>query len=407
MVSVLGIVAEYNPFHNGHSYHILESKKIAEADTVVCVMSGNFTQRGEPAIVDKWARAQMALEGGADIVIELPTIYSVSSAEHFATGSIRILNSLGVDYVSFGSECGSITLLESISNILCNEPKEYSLLLKHELSKGVSYPKARENALLLYLNDIRKYANVLSGSNNILGIEYIKAINNLRSSIIPITIERSAVSHNSNLLVGNIASSSAIRKLITKEKKFQNFISSETFDILDDNIKHGRIVEGLSAYEKQIICQLRKMSAEDIANIPDVSEGLEHKIKNAANECNTASDLIRLVKSKRYTETRIQRILIYTMLGITKDTLNELYNVQPYIRILGMNEKGKEFLSLATYENRKLQFITSVKDFMDKCKNKELRQMLSIDILATNLYTLGFDNEPYANLDFTKKIIIK
>ena len=406
MGNVLGIVAEYNPFHNGHAFHILESKKEAEANTVVCVMSGNFTQRGSPAIVDKWARTQMALEGGSDIVIELPTIYAVSSAEHFAEGSIRILNSIGVDNVSFGSECGSIKLLDSIANVLYHEPNEYTTLLKHELSKGVSFPKAREKALLIYLNDIRKYANILSGSNNILGIEYLKALKKFKSSITPITIERNTAMHNSDVIVGNIASSSCIREAIVKNQKYRNFIPSESFEVINHNIKYGKIVNGLSSYEKQIIYSLRKMSVEDISKLPDVSEGLEHKIKNAANECNNIVDLINLVKSKRYTETRIQRILIYAMLGITKSTLNELYNVQPYIRILGMNSKGKQFLSLATYENPKLQFITSTKAFMDTCKNKALRQMLSIDILATNLYTLGFDNEPYANLDFTKKLIV-
>ena len=211
--------------------------------------------------------------------------------------------------------------------------------------------------------------------------------------------------YKSDIVVGNFASSSSIREMISKNKKYRDFVSCESFEILDDCIKHGKIVNNLSAYEKQIIYMLRKMSVEDIANIPDVSEGLEHKIKNASNECNSINDLVNLIKSKRYTETRIQRILLYVMLGITKNTLNVLFDTQPYIRILGMNDKGKESLSNSINNHPELQFITSPKDFMDKCKNKALRQMLSIDILATNLYTLGFDNEPYANLDFTKKLI--
>lgn len=405
MSNVLGIIAEYNPFHNGHAFHLLESKKSCDADTVVCIMSGNFTQRGMPAIVDKWARSQMALENGVDMVIELPAIYSTASAEHFAEGSIKILNSLGVDYLSFGSECGDINILEEISNVLCSEPKEYTTLLKHELSKGISFPKARENALLIYLNDIRRYANVLSNPNNILGIEYLKALKKAKSSIVPITIERNTAMHNSDIVVGNIASSSSIRKMVLKGENYRPYIPYETFEILNDCIKYGKLVCDLSVFEKQIIYSLRKMSVEEIANIPDVSEGLEHKIKNAANECNTARELINIIKSKRYTETRIQRILIYSMLGITKQVVADLYKVTPYIRILGMSEKGKNYLSMLTGEAPKLQFITSAKDFMDNSKNKNLRQMFSIDVLATNLYTLGFDNEPYANLDFTKKLI--
>ena len=194
MNGVLGIIAEYNPFHNGHLLQLLESKKISNSDCTICVMSGNFTQRGIPAICDKWARTKMALNNGIDMVIELPTIYSTSSAEFFAYGGVRILNSLGiVDVVSFGSECGRIDILNEIAEVLYNEPKEYIAILKHELSKGLSYPKARENALLLYLNDVRRYANILSSPNNILGIEYLKALKVLKSSIVPITIQRDTV----------------------------------------------------------------------------------------------------------------------------------------------------------------------------------------------------------------------
>ena len=183
MNKVLGIVAEYNPFHNGHLYHIEKSKKLSNADLTICIMSGNFTQRGEPAIIDKWSRTKMALEAGIDLVIELPLIYSISSAENFAYGSINILNKLGiVDAISFGSEAGDINILNSIADILHNQPKEYVSLLNHELSKGVSYPKAQEKAVLMYLGDIRRYANVLSSPNNILGIEYLKAIKRIKSN---------------------------------------------------------------------------------------------------------------------------------------------------------------------------------------------------------------------------------
>ena len=162
MSKVLGIIAEYNPFHNGHLYHIRESVEQTEADYVVCVISGNFVQRGNTSIIDKWTKAKMAIAQGADLVIELPTIYATSSAENFAEGAIKILDSLGiVDTLSFGIEAKDLATLNNIANVLYQEPKEYVTMLSHELSKGVSFPRARENALMMYLNDIKRYANVL------------------------------------------------------------------------------------------------------------------------------------------------------------------------------------------------------------------------------------------------------
>jgi predicted nucleotidyltransferase len=198
MSKVLGIIAEYNPLHNGHIYHIKKSKELVHPDYTVCVITGNFVQRGNVSIVDKWSKAKMALSAGADLVIELPTIYSISSAENFAEGCIKIFDSLKMDTVlSFGSESGDINTLNTFADILYTEPQAYQSLLNHELKNGTSYPKARENALLMYTNDIRKYANTLSSPNNILAIEYLKAIKSTKSKIFPITIKRHAVDYNS------------------------------------------------------------------------------------------------------------------------------------------------------------------------------------------------------------------
>ena len=177
MSKVLGIVAEYNPFHNGHLYHLMKSKQVAQADYSIAVIGGNFTQRGEPSILDKWSKAESALLNGVDLVLELPTLYATSSAENFADGAIRLLDSLKiVDTISFGSESADINILNDFAEVLYKEPRQYKTLLSTELKKGISYPKARENALMMYLNDIRKYLNVLSSPNNILGIEYLKAL---------------------------------------------------------------------------------------------------------------------------------------------------------------------------------------------------------------------------------------
>ena len=404
MRKVLGIVAEYNPFHNGHLYHLEESKRQANAEFSICVMSGNFTQRGNTAIVDKWSRARMALESGVDLVVELPLIYCISSAENFAFGSISILNKLGiVDAVSFGSETGDVSILNAFAEILYDEPKEYLSLLEHELAKGVSYAKAREKAILMYLSDIRKYANVLSNPNNILGIEYLKALKRLKSEIKPLTIKREDVGHNSTKIVNGIASSSTIRKFIKKPDVLSQVVPEATFSILEDKLKHGQIVRSIACFEKEILYKLRTMSIEQIANLPDVSEGLENAIKSAANSCNNITDLISLIKSKRYAQTRIQRILLYALLDITKQDMINSTKVTPYIRVLGINSNGKKILS--EIANSRLNIITSPKKFLEQSSNKVLKNMLLKDINATNIYTLGYEYNSTSNLDYTTPIV--
>lgn len=404
MRKVLGIIAEYNPFHNGHLYHLNESKRQANAEFSVCIMSGNFTQRGNTAIVDKWSRTRMALESGVDLVIELPLIYSISSAENFAYGSVSILNKLGIiDNISFGSEAGDVSILNAFAEILCDEPKEYVSLLNHELAKGVSFAKAREKAILMYLSDIRKYANVLSNPNNILGIEYLKVLKKIKSPIKPITIKRNSVEHNSSAIINGIASSSTIRKLIQNPNKLSQAVPEATFSILEDKLKHGQIVRSLACFEKEILYKLRTMTIQEIANLPDVSEGLENAIKSAANSCNTVADLITLVKSKRYAQTRIQRILLYALLDITKQDMEASQKITPYIRVLGINNNGKRILS--EIANSRLNIITSPKKFLDENNNKVLKNMLLKDINATNIYTLGYEYDSNSNLDYTTPIV--
>ena len=220
MSKVLGIISEYNPFHNGHLYHLENSKKITGCDYSIAIMSGNFTQRGSTSVVNKWEKTKMALSNGIDLVIELPVLYSISSSENFADGAIKILNSLGiVDCVSFGSETADINVLNTIADVLYSEPNEYKNILSHELKKGLSFPKARENALLMYINDIRNYSGVLSSPNNILAIEYLKALKKYKSTIKPFCIKRFESDYNSNNFSNNIASATAIRNLI-KSRSF-------------------------------------------------------------------------------------------------------------------------------------------------------------------------------------------
>ena len=410
MSNVLGIISEYNPFHNGHLYHLIESKKATQSNYSICVMSGNFTQRGDVSIIDKWSRTQMAIENGIDLVIELPTIYAISSAENFASGAVKILDSLGiVDFMSFGSECNDISILSEVTDVLTNEPSEYKTLLSHELSRGVSFPKARERALMMYLNDIRRFNNVLSSPNNILGIEYLKALDRQNSKIHPITIKREGSAYNDDSIPSNsgFASATSIRNLCQSHdiSILQNFMPETSFNILQDCLENGHIVRNISELDKTIIYTLRKMSIDEIANLPDVSEGLEFAIKSAVNQCNTITELLSIINTKRYTQTRLKRIFLYALLGITKKDMQISKTTKPYIRILGFNSKGRELISEISKHNRRLTIISSVKKFMDSNSNKNLKLMLEKDIWATNVYTLGYEYDSIGNLDYTHKLI--
>lgn len=410
---VLGIIAEYNPFHNGHMYHLQKAKEQSGAQYCICVMSGNFVQRGNTSIVNKWKKAEMALLNGVDLVIEIPTIYSVASAEGFSLGAIKLLNNLKiVDAISFGTETSDFAALNNISSIVNEEPMKYKSILNSELKKGLSFPKARENALMLYLNDNKRYDNILNTPNNILAIEYLKALKKIKSTIQPIPVKREKVYYNDNVIVDEFASATAIRKLLKNEEfsEIRKVVPKSTYQILKKETELGNVVLDLSRYEKEIIYNLRRMTVSEIAELPDVNEGLEHSLKNAANYSNDITNLINIVKTKRYTVTRIQRILICALLGITKRDVGMAKKAEPYIRVLGFNEKGKELISRINKQNPKATVITSVKKFQDKNNNnknsKIYKRLLDIDIFSTNVYTMACKSESLANLDYTKNMVI-
>lgn len=406
MNGILGIISEYNPFHNGHLLHLQDSKKLTHTDFTIAVMSGNFVQRGDTSIVDKWTKAEMALKAGVDLVIELPTLYAISSAENFAEGAIRILNSLGiVDYVSFGSEIGEISPLNDVSQVLYKEPKEFSALISKQLRSGLSYPKARELAIQMYFGSSQKYTEILENPNNILGIEYLKALKKYKSPIRPITLKRKYSDYNSADVKSGIASATAIRTMLQNNKNIHYVVPFETYELLEEKKKNEQIITSLSVFSKEIIYTLRKMTLSEIASLPDVSEGLENKIKSAVNTSNTLEDLISKIKSKRYTQTRIQRILLYALLNISAKDMNMSRKQMPYIRVLGFNKHGKKIISAIANNNPKLQIIVSVKKFMENNTDKHLHTMMSKDIFATNVYTLGYGNGSLANLDYTHKVV--
>ena len=406
MSGVLGIVSEYNPFHNGHILHLKKSLEMTKADFTIAIMSGNFTQRGDTSLIDKWAKTEMALKQGIDLVIELPTLYAISSAENFADGAVKILNSLGIiDYISFGSEIGEIKPLDDVATVLSKEPKDFSEILKRQLRSGLSYPKAREIAIQMYFGTSPIYTEALQNPNNILGIEYLKALKRSKSNITPITIKRNYNNYNSNDVKSGVASATAIRTMIMQEKNIHTVVPYETYEIIERLSKEGNIVPSLKVFEKEIIYNLRKMTITEIANLADVSEGLENKIKQASNMTNNLEELIQKIKSKRYTETRIRRILLYSLLNITKKDMTISKKVIPYVRVLGFNKHGKRIISAIAENNPKIKIVVSVKKFLDTNRDMNLQSMMMKDILATNIYTLGFKNQPLGNLDYTHKVL--
>ena len=465
--NVLGIIAEYNPFHNGHLYHLTESKRKCNAKYAVAIISGNFTQRGDASIVNKFEKAKMAIENGIDMVIELPTLYSISSAENFADGAIKILNELNfITHISFGSESGNINQLNNIASILTDEPEEFSKLLKEELRKGSSFPVARQNAIEKFLNLTNKneFSKLLNSPNNILAIEYLKALKKTKSYITPITIERKNVDYYSENIVENFASSTKIRKEISEnlnmytnimdinnmdinnmnmnnmDVNMDMFLNScmpkKSYDIIKENIEKGNCIQSLKCFEDMIFYKLRSMQINEIKEIPDVCEGLENVIKKASNETNSLEDLINKCKSKRYTRTRIQRILIYALLGITRQDMEMSENVNPYIRVLAVNKNGRELLSIInkTIVNKanintntdinnininkpndntdnkinikETNIITSLKKFESTNEDKALKRMMEIDKLATDIYTIKQRSGYIGGLDYTMPIFL-
>lgn len=400
-MNITGIITEYNPFHNGHLYHLKEAKKNTNADAIICIMSGNFVQRGGPAIIDKWKRTEMALNNGVDLVIELPTFYSVSSAEFFAKGSVSILNHLGVvNNLFFGSECGDINKLNKIADVLVNENLEFKLLIKKHLSNGDTFAKAREKALIEYLK-CEEINEIITSSNNILGIEYIKALLKLNSKIIPFTLKREGSNYNDKNLSNSFSSATAIRELLKNKNSLEtlkNLIPNESYEIfskLQDEKYHLVFDDDMYKFIKYKI----QTNCINFNNLYEIKEGLENKIIKEISSSNSYEDFILKVKSKRYTYSKISRILTHIYLGL--DSSNFLNIDDPnnlYSRVLGFNNIGKEVLSLIK-RNSSIPLITKIPRFTNN-------PLLKFDIQATSAYS-NLNNKVNPNKDYLQSPIIK
>ncbi len=393
-MKITAIIAEYNPFHNGHAYHIKESCALAGETYIICVMSGNFVQRGEPAIADKWERTRMALYGGADLVIELPFLYATQSAEGFAMGAVEIVDALGcVDHLSFGSECCELSTLKSYAEVLANEPPEFQTMLRAYLDEGHSFPRARELALSGIFSG---EADVLSSSNDILAVEYLKALIQFESKVEPLCIKRRGSGYRDSAMAVDFSSATAIRKELREHgvtgKVLSNLppqsVSALAASPLVDTEEYFRLVQ----------FKLRTMSTADIANIYDVTEGLENRIKSAAQSSKNYWELIMGIKSKRYTYTRVARVLLYCLFGVTKDAIGAANGNFPlYARVLGMRRHSKKLLAFLAKQSH-IPVITKSSEFKDN-------PLLRYDILATDIYSLLSKEISPSGRDYTERFI--
>lgn len=337
-MKVCGVVCEYNPFHNGHKYQIDYIKNELGFDAVVGVMSGSFTQRGDAAIFDKNIRAKAAVQNGMDLVLEFPAVHAVQSAEIFARNSVYILNALGLlNGIAFGTERDSIEEILQAAKLLTFETEEFKQTLKAELSQGKPYFSAR----LAALNSVsgKDFSELLKGSNNILAVEYVKALLRLESSIKPYGIIRTAADHNDGDFKRGISSATSIRSVILE--------GGEPYGAVPENCRElyeGARVHNIDKLGSAIICQVLKSDPETIRNLPDVSEGLENKIKKAALSSASLEELYDKIKSKRYTHSRIRRILLNLLLGTTAADAKSL---PKYIKILAFSPVGQDLLHRA------------------------------------------------------------
>ena len=391
------VISEYNPFHNGHKY-LTEKARQNGSTHIIAIMGGNFLQRGNCAVLDKYRRAESAVLGGVDLVLELPQIYAAASAEKFAFGGIQTLDSCGcVDELAFGAECGDISMLKRTVDIIA-QSGEVETLSKQYLKQGYSHPRAIQAAVEDISCHDENISDILKSPNNTLAIEYIRALGNIKSNIIPFAVKRMGAMHGSNITENEFASASAVREMILKgDTSYKKFIPDTTAEIISDCIKSGECPAEFANNHRGILTVLRRMTSEDFENIPDVTEGLENRLVKAVRENNCVSDIITAVKCKRYTHARLSRIITCAYLGITK----EISSLEPkYIRVLAFNDRGTDILKMMK-KTAVLPVIMSPAKDMKKLDD-EGKRIFEIDLRASDLYGVFTPSVQGCGKDFYK-----
>lgn len=386
-MTVVGIVSEFDPFHNGHLHLLNEAKRITKAEYAVTVMSGSFTQRGDVSVISKSAKTECALSNGFDAVLELPVTFSVASAERFAFGAVSILNATGVvTHLAFGSECADVDKLTKVAKAVCEESTTDRI--KELMKTGASFAFARETAVR---EKIGEDAELLSSPNDILGIEYIKALIKLESNIVPVAIKREGAMHGSDDVSGNIASATFIRRELRAGRDVSRFVPEGTRNVLN-------CVNIRSLDDRVILSRLRSMTAEEIARLPEIREGLENRICEEVRNASDIEGLVKNVACRRYTASSVRRILIYALLNIRAE---DLPSSPEYIRLLGgRTESG--FLK-EIKKNARLVFITKTADFKEALET-ECRVS---DVAATFEENGGMCREDYKKLPILTKYLTK
>ncbi len=398
-MTICAIICEYNPFHNGHAHHIEETRRITNCDYIISIMSGNYVQRGEPAIMDKWERTRAALKCGSDLVIELPFIYACSSAEYFANAAVDIINKTNVvDFLSFGSDSGDIDFLKNITIKRMNKNIDLTGEISRAYKEGISYPKAMQ---LIYDEPEMK-------SNDILGIRYLMALEKSKSSVEPVTIKRKGSEYKDKTITSETPSATAIRKHITDSKDF-NLLSKvmpkESLHVLMEEIEKGRAPVTLKSFEKQILSTIRTLKPKGIADKPHITSGLEYRLYQNAMEFSNIDEVIDATISKVFTRTRIQRLLIHALLGVTKE-MHASYMDVPYVRVLGFKKRAEPLLKKIN-RSRKVPVIYRAKKDYENLTDRG-KALFELEALSTDIYVLGYPNSMYSGggQEFSRKIII-
>lgn len=398
-MNVLGIIAEYNPFHLGHAYQIETLKKETHADYVIIAMSGNFVQRGAPALIDKYTRAQMALNNGADLVLELPALYATASAEYFAKGGVCLLHSTGVvTHLGFGTEHNNLPLLQEISNVLVKNPPVFQKQLQQELKNGLSFPAARAKALetafiTLGYNDLSQLHEILASPNNILAIEYLKALSTLNSTIIPSPLLRKGHGYHDTSLSEVFCSASAIRSYLRENKNILHHASFQTPAMPESalnilmNYPYSFLFE--DDFSQLVHYKLLTESVDTLAAYADSSLELANRIHHARHSFTSWSQFCELLKAKNTTYTRISRLLLHLILGIKNTDYDIFHNSNPisYLRVLGFKKSAAPLLSnIKDYGSAPL--ITGIAN-VQKDLSPEAFSCLQKDITASDIYNLA------------------
>jgi predicted nucleotidyltransferase len=387
-LKALGVVVEYNPFHNGHLYHLEAAKKACQPDVVIAVMSGNFLQRGEPALINKWYRAKMALLCGVDIVVELPYRFATQRAETFAFGAVSILNDLRCDYLCFGSEHGDIQSFLETRKWIKENDEDYQLHIREQMKAGVSYPKALNQSFL----QLEKRNNLvdLSKPNNILGYHYIEAIEKLQSHMIPLTIKRkNAEYHDEHFSSETIASATSIRRALftsESENEIDRFVPSTTKELLNDYRLTYQFFHSWENYWPLLRYRIIQAEKEELQQIYEVEEGLENRFKKAILHAHSFNDFMGNIKTKRYTWTRLQRACLHILTNTKKEDIFKQSQAPTYLRLLGMTEIGQKYLNA-----QKKQLPIPI---VSKLSTLQNNFDLDLDIKASQVYSLGLQ-EPF------------